>query len=456
VLNRLWRLPLVGLVLPLAACQQQQAAPPPPPPKVTVSQPVVREVVEWDEYTGRLEAVESVEVRARVSGYLQSVHFTDGATVRKGALLFVIDPRPYQAELNRAKAALEQAMAQYERTQKDYARAQQLVKSRAISQEEVDTRASDQRQAEEAVRAARATVEAARLNVEFTQVRAPISGRISREYVTVGNLINGGTADSTLLTRIVSLDAIYAYFQMDERSYLKYTQLWRGGLLPDSRDEKIPVCLGLENETGFPHWGHLDFIDNRLDPDTGTMTGRAIFPNPDLTLTPGLFARIRLPGSERYEALLLPDEAIGTDQTQRFVFVVNGQNTVEYRKVVPGPLIDGRRVIRDGLKPEDWVIVKGVQRVRSGVKVAPQRQAIPQDQTSPVPETAAAKRLQYPGHRRSRAPDHGRPEPAISWGSRIPYPLRPDGSVPVAGCFSYRYSGTTGIALPARAQPLPR
>jgi multidrug efflux system membrane fusion protein len=391
VLNRLWRLLLVGLVFPLAACQQQQTAPPPPPPKVTVSQPVVREVVEWDEYTGRLEAVESVEVRARVSGYLQSVHFTDGATVRKGALLFVIDPRPYQAEVNRAKAALEQAMAQYERTQKDYARAQQLVKSRAISQEEVDTRASDQRQAEEAVRAARATVEAARLNVEFTQVRAPISGRISREYVTVGNLINGGTADSTLLTRIVSLDAIYAYFQMDERSYLKYTQLWRDGLLPGSRDEKIPVYLGLANETGFPHRGHLDFIDNRLDPDTGTMTGRAIFPNPDLTLTPGLFARIRLPGSERYEALLLPDEAIGTDQTQRFVFVVNDHNTVEYRKVVPGPLIDRLHVIRDGLKPEDWVIVNGVQRVRPSVKVDPQRQAIPQDQTPPVPERAAAK-----------------------------------------------------------------
>jgi RND family efflux transporter MFP subunit len=178
---------------------------------------------------------------------------------------------------------------------------------------------------------------------------------------------------------------------MDERSYLKYTQLWRDGLLPGSRDEKIPVYLGLENETGFPHRGRLDFIDNRLDPDTGTMTGRAIFPNPDLALTPGLFARIRLPGSERYEALLLPDEAIGTDQTQRFVFVVNGQNTVEYRKVVPGPLIDRLRAIHDGLKPEDWVIVNGVQRVRPGVKVDPQRQVIPQDQTPPVPERAAAK-----------------------------------------------------------------
>lgn len=390
-MNSVWRLPLIGLLLLLAACQQQQAAPPPPPPQVTVSQPMVRDVVEWDEYTGRLEAVESVDVRARVSGYLQSVHFTDGEVVKKGALLFVIDPRPYQAELNRAKAALEQAIAQYERAKKDYARAQQLVKSRAISQEEVDTRASDQRQAEEAVQAARAAVEAARLNVEFTQVRAPISGRISREFVTVGNLINGGTADSTLLTRIVSLHPIYGYFDIDERSYLKYMQLWRDGTRPGARDAKIPVQLGLANEQGFPHRGQLDFIDNRLDPNTGTMTARAVFPNPDLTLIPGLFARLRLPGSGRYRAPLIPDGAVGTDQTQRFVFVVNDQNTVEYRKVTLGPLIDGLRVIRDGLKPEDWVVVNGVQRVRPGAKVEPQRQALPQDHAPPPSEATAAK-----------------------------------------------------------------
>jgi len=391
VLNALWRLPLVGLLFLLAACQPQQAAPPPPPPQVTVSQPVVREVVEWDEFTGRLEAVESVDVRARVSGYLQAVHFADGEMVKKGALLFVIDPRPYQAELNRAKAALEQAIAQYKRTRKDYARAQQLIKMRAISQEEFDTRASDQRQAEEAVQAARAAVDAARLNVEFTQVRAPISGRISRQYVTVGNLINGGTGDSTLLTRIVTLDPIYAYFQMDERSYLKYTQLWRNGTRPGYRQANVPVSLGLANETAFPHRGHLDFIDNRLDPTTGTMTGRAIFANPDLALMPGLFARLRLPASAPYEALLIPDQAVGTDQTQRFVYVVNDQNTVEYCKVVPGPLIDGLRVIRDGLSPEAWVIVNGVQRARPGFKVEPQRQAIRPEPAPATSETAAAQ-----------------------------------------------------------------
>jgi RND family efflux transporter MFP subunit len=392
VVNSVWRLPLVGLVFLLAACQQQQiATPPPPPPKVTVSQPVVRQVAESDAYTGRLEAVDSVDVRARVNGYLQSVHFTDGAIVKKGALLFVIDPRPYQAELNRSKAALEQAIARYERTQKDFARAQQLVKSRAISQEEVDTRAADQREAEETVQAARAAVEAARLNVEFTQVTAPISGQISREFVTVGNLINGGTAESTLLTRIVSLDPIYGYFDVDERAYLKYSRLWRNGQRTGPREGSILVDLGLADETGFPHQGRLDFIDNRLDPNTGTMTGRAVFPNPDLTLFPGLFARIRLPGSGQYQALLIPDEAIGTDQTQRFAFVVNDQHTVEYRKVELGPIIDGLRVIRDGLKPEDWVVVNGVQRVRAGAQVDPQQQAVPQDQARLRPEAAVTK-----------------------------------------------------------------
>jgi RND family efflux transporter MFP subunit len=391
-MNHVWRLPLMGLMLLRAACQQQPAAtPPPPPPKVTVSQPVARHVVESETYTGRLEAVEAVDIRARVSGYLQSRHFTDGAIVKKGTLLFVIDPRPYQAQLNRAKASLEQAIARYERTQKDFARAQQLVKSRAISQEEVDTRAADQREAEEAVQAARAAVEAARLNVEFTQVRAPISGRISRHLVTEGNLINGGTADSTLLTRIVSLNPIYGYFDVDEGAYLKYARLWRNGQRAGPREVHIPVELGLADETGFPHQGRLDFIDNRLDPNTGTMTGRAIFPNPDLGLLPGLFTRVRLPGSSQYEALMLPDEAIGTDQTQRFAFVVNDQHTVEYRKVALGPIIDGLRVIRDGLKPGEWVVVNGVQRVRAGAQVDPQPQVIPQDHARFRPEAAVTK-----------------------------------------------------------------
>jgi multidrug efflux system membrane fusion protein len=230
-----------------------------------------------------------------------------------------------------------------------------------------------------------------RLNVEFTQVRAPIDGRISRHFVSEGNLINGGTAQSTLLTTIVSLDPIYCYFEADERAYLKYARLARAGERPSSRDVRNPAALALADESGFPHQGYIDFVDNRLDPNTGTMTGRAVFPNPDPILTPGLFARVRIPGSGRYQALLIPDEAVGSDQSQKFVFAVNDEHLVEYRTVQLGPMIDGLRVIRDGLGPEDWVIVNGVQRVKAGAKVAPQRQAISEPRTPPHPEAALVK-----------------------------------------------------------------
>jgi RND family efflux transporter MFP subunit len=371
----------------MAACAQQQpTAAPPPPPKVTVSQPVNREVVEWEEYTGRLEAVESVEVRARVNGYLQSIHFKNGATVKQGDLLFVIDPRPYQAELERAKAELALANARLERMNKDLARAQMLVRSRAVSEEEVDTRVSDQRQAQETVQAARATVNATQLNVEFTQVRAPISGRISRNLVSVGNLINGGTTQSTLLTTIVSLDPIYCYFEADERSYLKGIRQLRNGDRMNGRAGKQPVYVALADEENFPHQGSIDFLDNRLDQNTGTITARAVLPNPDLLLAPGLFARVRLPAGDKYKALMLPPEAVGSDLSQQFVFVVDDQNLVQSRKVTPGPLIDGLRVIRDGLQPDDWVIVKGVQRAKTGSKVDP----IKQDSAGSPPSPPAA------------------------------------------------------------------
>ena len=378
---------LSGLLLLMTACAQQQpAAPPPPPPKVTVSQPVSREVVEWEEYTGRLEAVESVEVRARVNGYLQSIHFKNGTTVKQGDLLFVIDPRPYQAELERARAELGLANARLERTGKDVARAQMLVRARAVSEEEVDTRVSEQRQAQESVQAARATVNAVQLNVEFTQVRAPISGRISRNLVSVGNLINGGTTQSTVLTTIVSLDPIYCYFEADERSYLKGMRQVRNGDQAHGRASKQPVYVGLADEANFPHQGSVDFVDNRLDQNTGTITVRAVLPNPDLFLAPGLFARLRLPAGGKYKALMLPPEALGSDLSQQFVFVVDAQNLVQYRQVTPGPLIDGWRVIRDGLQPEDWVIVNGVQRARAGAQVDP----VKQDSTSAQPSPPAA------------------------------------------------------------------
>jgi RND family efflux transporter MFP subunit len=364
-----------------------------PPPKVTISTPIQREVIEWDEYTGRLEATESVEVRARVNGYLQSIHFKDGAIVKKGDLLFVIDPRPYQAEVDRVTAELQLAQARLELAKSDYARAQKLLQFRAISQEEADTRAATERQAQQSVEAARANVKAAKLNIEFTRVTAPITGRISRKLVTEGNLINGGTAESTLLTTIVSMDPIYVYFEADERSHLKYMRLSQNGKGSSSREARNPVYLALADEKGFPRRGYIDFVDNRLDSKTGTMAGRAVFSNSDLTLTPGLFGRIRLQGSSKHQAVLVPDEAIGSDQSQKFVFLLNGDNTVEYRVVQLGPLIHGFRVIQEGLKPDEWVIVSGMQRARTGLKVTPEKRETTVsekvDFLSPVPPAAA-------------------------------------------------------------------
>ena len=376
---------LAGLILLLNGCKGQEA-PPPPPPKVTISQPVVRELIEWDEYTGRIEAVESVEVRARVNGYLESIHFQDGQIVKKGDLLFVIDPRPYQAELDRTEAELRLAKARLELAKNDLARAKKLLSARAISEEEADTRASDERVAQATVEQSEAAIQATKLNVEYTQVTAPISGRISRKLVTEGNLINGGTG-GTLLTTIVSLDPIYCYAEADEQSFLKYTRLAQEGKRPSSRQVRNPAYLALADETGFPHKGYIDFVDNQLDPNTGTIRGRGIFPNPDLTLTPGLFARVRIPGSGKYKAILVPDEAIGSDQSERFVMIVNNENTAEPRKVELGPIVNGLRIIREGLKPEDWVIVKGVQSVRPGVKVDPQKEKItPKDENFLTPD----------------------------------------------------------------------
>ena len=343
----------------------------PPPPKVTVSKPLQREVMEWDEYTGRLEAVDSVDVRARVSGYLQSIHFTDGQVVKEGDLLFVIDPRPYQAELDRAEAELKLAQARLSLAKNDLARAKNLLSARAISEEEADTRASDEKVAAATVQQAEAAVKAAKLNVEFTQVRAPISGLISRKYVTEGNLINGGTG-GTLLTTIVSLNPIYCYFDADEQSFLRYNRMGLEGLRPDKRTEESPAYLELADETGYPHKGYVDFLDNRVDMQTGTIRGRGVFENPDDILTPGLFARMKIVGSSPYEAILLPDEAVGSDQSQKYVLVVNPENnTVEYKQVQLGPLINGFRVIRSGVKPGDLVIVKGMQRVMPGAVVDP-------------------------------------------------------------------------------------
>ena len=378
---------LLAAVLVLSSCGGRPA-PAPPAPKVKVVQPVAREITEWDEYTARLDAVDSVEVRPRVSGYLQSIHFQDGAIVKKGDLLFLIDPRPYEAALRRAEADVELAKSRLALAQKNFARAADLLSSHAISQEESDIRGSNLRQAEASVAEAQAAADAARLDVEFTHVSAPVGGRVGRKLVTEGNLINGGVGtQGTLLTTIVSLDPIYAYFEADEASLLKYDRLARSGQRRSSRDYQNPVHVALAGEEGFPHDGVMDFVDNQVDRGTGTIVGRALLPNPDLSLIPGLFARLRLPGSGQYRAILLPDEAIGSDQSQKFVYLVDGESKAQYRTVKIGPLVDGLRVVREGVTPEDWVVVAGLQRVRPGLVVDAQRETNP---SPPPAETADA------------------------------------------------------------------
>jgi len=380
---------LAAICLLATACQKTDPPAMPPPPAITANQPAQSEVVEWDEYPGRLDAVDMVEVRARVSGYLQSVHFKDGAEVKKGDLLFVIDPRQYQAELDRATADLTQAETRFELASNELDRAERLLKSKAISEEEADSRNKAKREAEAAILSARASVETAKLNMEYTQITSPIDGRIGRKLITEGNLVNGNQGQSTLLTTIVSVDPLYCYFDADEQSILKYQQLAREGKGDNLRDGRVVCELELANESGFPHKGVLDFVDNRVDPATGTLRVRGIFPNPapDRVLQPGYFARVRVPGSAKYQSLLIPDLAVGTDQGQKFVYVIN-EDTVEYRTVKLGPLIDGLRVVREGIHSNDWVIVNGLMSIRPGAKAKATRTALSTNAPSPM---AAAK-----------------------------------------------------------------
>lgn len=360
------------LSVAVGGCAQQPPPPPSfPPLVVTVSQPIERQVIDHDEYTGRTSAVEEVEVRARVSGYLVNVNFTEGAEVSRGELLFQIDPRPFQAALDATKGQVAQWEAKRARAEADVARNQRLLPKGAASQKDLDNSIADLGEARAAIQSAQAAIRQATLNLEFTRITAPISGRISRTSITQGNLV---TADTTLLTTIVSMHPMYVYFDVDERSMLRYQQLARERKRQSAREARVSVLLKLANEEGFPHEGVIDFVDNRVDPTTGTIRARGVFPNTDRTLTPGLFVRVRIPGSDAYNALLVSDRTLGTDQGQKYVWVVNEQNVVEYRVVTPGSLqSDGLRVIQTGLKPGEWVIVNGLQRARPGVTVVPQR-----------------------------------------------------------------------------------
>ena len=375
---------LIGLAaLVLASCgekQQAQAPGAPPPPSVSVANPVEKKVVEWDEYTGRFEPLDTVEVRARISGVLTEVKFTDGAVVKKGDLLFVIDPRPFQRVLDRDRAALQGAKVQVEFAQKDLERARPLMVNSTISQQVFDQRNQAVKTAEANVLSAEASVRSAELDVEFTQIRAPITGRISRKLISEGNFITGGSGSGTLLTTIVSTDPIYFYFDISEADFLKYKRLFEQGMRPSSRETANPIEVGLQGDTGFPIKGQMNFVDNRIDTATGSLRERATFQNPNGMLLPGLFAHARVIGSGEYNAILLPDAAIATDQSNRFVFVVADDGTVSAKPVTLGPIIEGLRVIRTGVTPADWVIVNGVQRARKGIKVKADKIVIEQAQ----------------------------------------------------------------------------
>jgi len=344
-----------------------------PLPQVSVAEAIEREVQQWDEFTGRLEAVEAVEVRPRVTGYIESVNFTEGSIVKKGDLLFVIDPRPYRAELARAEAELARAIARAELAASDVERSEKLLDAKAVSREEYDQRINALRESQANVEAARAAVTAAKLDLEFTRVTSPIDGRVSRAVVTAGNLVTGGTTQATLLTTVVSIDPIYVTFEGDEQVYLKYSELARRGARPG---EANPVQIALANEQGFPHQGVVTFVDNQVDPRTGTIRVRAALENKDGYLTPGLFARVRLLGQRSYRAVLVDDRAVGTDQSQKFVYVVDDENKVSYRSVKLGRLNNGLRIIEEGLQPGENVIVNGLQRVRPGVTVAVEKVAM--------------------------------------------------------------------------------
>jgi membrane fusion protein, multidrug efflux system len=360
------------LAVSLAGCDKpaSQAAAPQAPP-VTVAQPTKRTVTDWDEFTGRFEAMEEVQVRARVGGFVTSIEFKDGDFVKPGDLLYVIDSRPFEAVALQADGQLADARARAELARRELERALTLVTTSAVSESIVDQRRQTLQAAHAAETQAEGALKAAKLNIEFTHVIAPMAGRVSRHLVSVGNLVQGADGGSTLLTSIVSLDPIYIYFDMDEATYLKYNKLWYEGRRPSSRDTANPVQVSLAGETKPSRDGKMDFLDNRLDVSTATLRSRAIIPNKDISILPGQFGRVRLIGSAPYEALLLPDAAIATDQSRKIVFVVNNDNVVEVRQGTLGPLDDGLRVIREGLKAEDKVIIDGIQRARVGAKVAP-------------------------------------------------------------------------------------
>jgi multidrug efflux system membrane fusion protein len=368
---RAWLIIVAMCLLCLAGCNNQpSAAHGFPPTEVTVSKPEKKEVVNWNEFTGRTAAVNLVTITPRVSGYIVNIPFKEGDLVRKGDLLYQIDPRPYQDIYEQTVGQLQQAQANQQLQNATFERQQRLRETGVIAKEDYDTALSNKNQAAGQVSSAQAALKAAQLNLEFTHVTSPIDGRVSRQLVNIGNLVQ---ADTTQLTTIVSVDPIYAYFSMDELAALKYQRLIKEGKIASSQDGKVPVYLQLQDETGFPHQGTIDFSDNSFDSTTGTLLIRGSFPNPDGFLTPGNFVRVRVASSPKYEALLVADRAIGTDQDQSFVYVVDAKNIARLRHITTGQLAEGLRVVKTGLHADDVIIINGILKVRPESQVKPQQ-----------------------------------------------------------------------------------
>jgi len=383
---------IAGLVLATAfsfGCRNAESAAAPPPPTVSVAPVIERQITEWDEFTGRLDAVQKVEIRPRVSGYIDKVAFTEGKEVKAGDLLFQIDPRPYQAELDKARAEEDRVKTRSVLAKQEVDRAEKMLAKRAISQEEMDERTNALQESVSAIASAKAAVEQAALNVEFTHITSPIDGRASRTEITKGNLVASGPG-ATLLTTVVSLNPIYAYFDGDEQSYLKYVKLAHSGELRSSREVKTPVYMGLANEDGYPHQGYIDFLDNQVNAAAGTIRIRAVFDNRERLFTPGLFAKIKIVGSGKYKAILVRDSAVGTDQDKKYVLRLAPDGTVQSQFVQLGPLVDGLRIIREGLKPGDRIVVNGTLKVRSGMQV--KADVTPMQETEKAPATTGAGR----------------------------------------------------------------
>jgi RND family efflux transporter MFP subunit len=376
----------MAAVLLLAACSegpQRPAAGVPPMPNVTVANPVKRVVTDQDEYVGRFVAIDSVEVRARVSGYLDRIEFTDGQLVKEGDLLFVVDKRPFETTLDQAKANLAQARANLAFTETDLQRGAALVGQRSISEQTFDQRVQAKKVAEASVQAQEAAVRQATLDLEFTELKAPIAGRIGDRRVSPGNLVTGGTAgNTTLLATIVSVDPIRFEFTFDEASYLRYQRMAKGGDLR-SREAGVEVALKLLDEQEFAHQGRMDFVNNVIDTSSGTIRGRAVLANPDGVFTPGMFARVQVPGSPSYPALLVPDTAIGTEQARKYVLVVDSESTVRIKYVTLGRVSGNLRVIKSGIDENDRVVVNGLMRARPNAKVNPQQEGAPPPSAAP-------------------------------------------------------------------------